>query len=222
MIPATHPNGDNQSEPVVLIANRDGSTRNWIEAVVRSSGMRAISCDSGSELLARLTDDTASCAILDLVLPDTSGLELQNALSEAGAAVVFVTRERCIASCAKAFKAGAVDFLTLPCDAIELVSALRRAVYTSLSSWTRRERLGELQSRLARLTRREREILTLVSDGLMNKQVADRLGISEITVQIHRGRVMRKMEARSFASLVRMSDALQASENVWSAARAHL
>lgn len=122
---------------------------------------------------------------------------------------MFLTRERCISSCVRALKAGAVDFLTVPCDAHQLVRALRYAVKEAISSQHWRVQIDELCSRYALLTAREREVFDLVASGLLNKQVAQRLNIAEITVQIHRSRVMRKMSARSLASLVRMADALQ-------------
>lgn len=200
---------DNASEPVVLIVNGEDSVRSWIEAVVISAGLRAYSFKTAAELLSRFTPDGAACAILDVVLPDASGFQLQDELARAGASILFLTRERCISSCVRALKAGAVDFLTMPCDATELVRALRYAVREALSTWTQRVQFGELRSKYEQLTLREREVFALVSSGLLNKQIAQRLDISEITVQIHRGRVMKKMVARSFASLVRMADALQ-------------
>jgi len=201
--------GGDRSEPIVLIVNSDRSARDWIESIVLSAGLRAVSFGSAGELLARIDAGTAACAILDVALPDASGFDIQDKLSREGTSVMFLTRERCISSCVRAIKAGAVDFLTMPCDALELVRALRDAMREALCSWARRERLRELRSRFWRLTRREREVFALVSSGMLNKQIADRLDISEITVQIHRSRVMRKMSARSLAELVRMADALE-------------
>ena len=195
-------------EPVVLIVNNDDSTRAWIEAVVVSTGLRAISVSEASALAACVESDAPACAILDVGLPDGSGLDLQEPLACAGVSILFLAREPSVSACARAFKAGAVDFLTLPCDPAEFVRALQNAIHEALSLWTRRTRSNELRSRYERLTAREREVFSLVSSGLLNKQVAERLNISEITVQIHRGRVMRKMAARSIVSLVRMADAL--------------
>jgi RNA polymerase sigma factor (sigma-70 family) len=195
-------------EPLVFIVNSDEATRAWIESIVTSAGLRAIGATRASELTALLTPGAVACAILDVSLQDTSCFELQNELAREGVAIMFLTRERCISSCVRAVKAGAVDFLTVPCDANHLVSVLRHAVQEARSSLNRRVQIRELCSRYERLTAREREVFELVTDGLPNKQVAQRLEISEITVQIHRSRVMRKMSARSFASLVRMADAL--------------
>ena len=195
-------------QPVVLIVNSDDPTRAWIEAVVLSTGLRAISVSAASELASRLEPEAPACAILDVGSPEASGLDLQEALARAGVSILFLTRNYSISACARAFKAGAVDFMTLPCDPAQFVRALQNAIREALSLWTQHARSNELRSKYERLTAREREVFALVSRGLLNKQIAERLNISEITVQIHRGRVMRKMSARSIVSLVRMADAL--------------
>jgi FixJ family two-component response regulator len=200
------------SEAIIFIVNSDEPTRAWIEATVISAGLRAISVNTAAELLSRFTPGTAACVILDVTLPDASGFELQDELARAGASIMFLTRECCISSCVRAVKAGAVDFLTVPCDPTQLVRVLRHAVREAHSSMARCVQLGELRSMYRRLTAREREVFALVASGLLNKQIAQRLSISEVTVQIHRGRVMRKMSARSLASLVRMADALAPAE----------
>lgn len=194
----------------VFIVNSDEPSRTWIEAMAVSAGLDATSFATAAELSSHLNFDTATCVILDVVLRDANGLELQDKLARAGAAVMFLTREHCILSCVKALKAGAVDFLTMPCDAKQLVCALRHAMREALAAWTHRAQADELRSRYEQLTSREREIFALVASGLRNKQIARDLDIREITVQIHRGRVMKKMRARSLASLVRMADAVQA------------
>lgn len=197
------------SLPTVFIVNSDASTRAWIENTVTSAGLNAISLSRASELTARLTPGAVACAILDVTLEDASCFELQNELVREGVSTMFLTREHCISSCVRAVKAGAVDFLTVPCDANHLVNALRYAVQEARSSLNRQVQSRELRSRYELLTAREREVFEWVTNGLTNKQVAHRLEIAEITVQIHRSRVMRKMSARSLASLVRMADALQ-------------
>lgn len=197
-------------EPVVLIVNSDRMARDWIEATVASTGLRVLSCDSETEVLSQFTHDTAACAILDLNDADGNGFDLQDKLTRAGAAVLVVTREQSISACVRAIKAGAVDFLSMPCDAIELVRALRDAVHEAVYKWSQRRILRELRSRFEKLTPREREVFELVSVGLLNKQIAQRLDISEITVQIHRSRAMKKMRVRSVAALVRAADRLQA------------
>lgn len=210
----THRPGNHEAPmPLVLIANHDEATRRWMEATLLAAGLGAVSCGSASDLLSHFIPGTPACVILDVVLPDASGLELQRELARDGAAILFVTHERCIASCVRAVKSGAVDFLTLPCDAVQLIHALEHALRQARCAWAEHKQCGELRSRYARLTEREREIFALVASGLLNKQIAQQLSISEITVQIHRGRVMRKMATRSFASLVRMADALHASRS---------
>jgi FixJ family two-component response regulator len=195
--------------PAVLIANGDLSARRWIEATVSAAGLCAIACDSASDLLARFSRVNPLCVILDVSLPDASGLDVQDKLADAGAAIVFLTRERCISSCVRAIKAGADDFLTLPCDASTLLHSLRNAVRRALYVRARVKLLEELRSRFECLTQRERQVFGLVCSGKLNKQIAEYLVITEFTVQVHRGRVMRKMRARSFAELVRMADALK-------------
>lgn len=206
---AERTSGDDLAEPLVLIVHGEEVTRAWIECAVTAAGYRARCFENASQVLAGITPETTACAILDVNLPDASGLELQTELASAHVSIVFLTRERCIDTCVKAVRAGAVDFLTMPCDPAHLLRVLRGAVLEAVAMRTWREADSVLRAHFNRLTAREREVFALVSSGLLNKQVAERLDISEITVQIHRGRVMRKMAAKSFASLVRMADALQ-------------
>jgi FixJ family two-component response regulator len=201
-----------QAQPTIFIINSDPSTCIWIEATVLSAGLSALTFETRAELLAHVRPGATACAILDVNLPDGSGLELQSDLARAGIATLFLTRERCIATCVRAVKAGAVDFLTMPCNSLSLVRALRHAVCQAISSRNQRVQSEELRFRYEALTARERQIFALVSSGLRNKEIAHQLDISQITVQIHRGHVMRKMAARSFASLVRMADALRPAE----------
>lgn len=196
-------------EPVVLAVNGDESMRKWIEVTVSAAGLRALTFATANELRARVKPETVACVVLDLALPDASCFELQHDLFRAGAAIVFLTRERCIQSCVRAMRAGAVDFLTAPCDPARLTEALRFALGEARLLRAGRMEFSALLAKYERLTAREREVFMLVSSGLMNKQIAQLLSISDITVQIHRGRVMRKMRAPTFASLVRMADALR-------------
>lgn len=193
---------------MVLILNRDQAARTWIEATVSSAGLPAFSFESASDLTSQFTPSVASRAILDLSLSDASDFELQAQLSRAGATVMFLTQERCVASSVRALKAGAVNFLTLPCEAADLIRALGNAVRHALTCWSHRQRLIDLQARYQQLTPREREVLSLVVSGMRNKQITHQLDIKHITVQIHRSHVMRKMRAGSLASLVRMADLL--------------
>lgn len=195
--------------PAILIVNGDPSARNWIEATIRAAGLDARSFDTGADLLQQVQSGAIACAVIDVNLPDGSGFGLQCELVQAGVPTLFLTRERRIASCVKAIKGGAVDFLTIPCEATALVGALRDAMAQAKALYVERMKLHELRSRYETLTRREREVFALLSSGLRNKQIAHRLDISEITVQIHRSRVMRKMVAHSLASLVRTADFLE-------------
>jgi FixJ family two-component response regulator len=196
--------------PEILIANPDIAARRWIESTVMTAGLYAITCESANDLLARLQYSHAMCAILDLTLPDASGLEVQATLADAGVSVLFLTQERCMPSCVRAIQAGAADFLVLPCDAANLLHSLRNALQTAKYTRAQREVLGELRTRAQTLTPREKEVFELVCSGMLNKQIADRLAITEFTVQVHRGRVMKKLRAKSVAQLVRMAAALDA------------
>lgn len=196
------------ADPVVYIVNGDSATRCWIEATVISAGLRALTFDTRAELLQHVKPGSVACAVLDVNLPDGCGFELQCDLARAGVSTMFLTRQLCIASCVRAVKAGAVDFLTMPCNAMTLVRALRDAVHQAATSRVRRMQLDELRSKYGQLTARERQVFALISSGLRNKQIAYQLGISQITVQIHRCHVMRKLATRSLAELVRMADSL--------------
>jgi FixJ family two-component response regulator len=143
-----------------------------------------------------------------------SGFELQRRLAGTSAPVIFVSRHADIAASVRAIKAGALDFLTIPCEPELLLHAVRAAIDLDMSTRAQRERVKELRARYQRLTPREREVLPLVVSGLLNKQVASALGISEVTVEIHRGRIMQKMVAGSFADLVRMADRLAEHEGM--------
>jgi len=199
-------------EPLVFILNGDRCTRNWVEATVTSAGLRALSFDTREELLPHIRVGTVACAVLDVSLPDGSGFELQSDLAQVCVSTVFLTRERCIASCVRAVRAGAVDVLTMPCSAVALIRALRDGLRQSSISGVQKAHIDGLRAKYTRLTGRERQVFALVARGLRNKQIAYELNISQITVQIHRGNVMKKMAARSFASLVRMADVLQPGE----------
>jgi FixJ family two-component response regulator len=197
-----------RGEALVLVFNSDPATGSWILGTACSAGFRTELMDSAESLLTTIAPDLAVCAVLESTLPDERVFELQHQLAQLGVSVVFLTRSPSVSACARALKGGAVDFLTVPCSPTNVERALRDACDEAVARRDRRMQLAGLRSRYAELTRRERDVFALVVSGLLNKQVAHRLGISSITVQIHRGRVMRKMAARSFASLVRMADVL--------------
>jgi len=201
------------AEPVVFIVNGDLSARVWIEATVTSAGLRALSFDTCAQLLPYVKPGAIACAILDVNLPDGSGFELQANLARAGVSTLFLTRERCFSACVRAVKAGAVDYLLMPCNSLALIQVLRIALRQALTARTRRAQVDEFRCRYEQLTTRERQVFAMVASGLRNKQIAYQLDISQVTVQIHRSQVMKKMAARSIPSLVRMADALLPGKN---------
>jgi len=200
------------SEPSVFIINSDRATRLWVDAIVTSAGLRTLSFATCKESLPYIEPNLFACAILDVSLPDGNGFDLQTHLARAGIPTLFLTRERCFSACVKAMKAGAVDYLVLPCNSLRLIQVLRVALREALTARSRRAQIDQVRSRYELLTARERQVFSLVSSGLRNKQVAHRLNISLVTVQIHRGQVTKKMAARSIAALVRMADILQVNE----------
>lgn len=185
------------------------SIREALQGLLLSHGITTVTFSSALDFLNHHRTDAAGCLILDLQLPDISGLDLQKRLGdESNPPIIFVSGRGDIPSTVQAMKAGAVEFLTKPVDPDLLLSAVRAAFATDRSRREQRAELAGLQSRLALLSHREREVLPLVVKGLLNKQSAANLGISEVTLQIHRSQIMRKMAARSFAELVRMASKL--------------
>ncbi len=198
-----------RSGEVVYVIDDNPDDRNEIAEVLRAKGTEVIGFRSGRDYLDYSRSDESSCLILDLELSDMSGLDLQSKLAgQMGPPVIFVSGECDIRATVRAMRAGAVDFLTKPVDPEALVAAIRvafskdREVRRSLAD------LARLKERFALLTIREREVLPLVVSGMPNKQAAAILGITEVTVQVHRGQIMKKMEASAFADLIRMADSL--------------
>jgi FixJ family two-component response regulator len=194
---------------IVYILNGDARVRAALEALLANNGLRAVAFRSAAEYIAYPKPDLAACLILDVELPDMCGLDLQQKIAHVCAPVLFVTRQADVAFSVRAIKAGAVDFLTVPFRQEQLLHAVRSAIERDSNIRAERKRVNELGQRLGRLTRRERQVLAMVVSGMLNKQVASDLGISEITVQIHRSRVMQKMGANSFADLVRIAETLR-------------
>jgi FixJ family two-component response regulator len=199
--------------PTVFIIDDDAGVRDSIQDLVESVGLHAEVFATAQEFLTGERRDGPSCLVLDVRLPDTSGLDLQQKLSRAGVVIpiIFITGHADIPMTVKAMKSGAVEFLTKPFREQDLLDVIQRALGRDRRVRERQRQLDELQKRYGTLSTREREVMSLVVSGLLNKQIAAELGASETTVKIHRGRVMQKMQANSLPDLVRMADKLRIS-----------
>jgi FixJ family two-component response regulator len=190
---------------IIFIVDDDRRIREALTELLSSLEMHAVAFGSAAEYIEHPQPDLPACLVLDIELPDINGLELQSRIAQGNdVPIVFVTAHGDIPSSVRAIKAGAVDFLTKPFRECDLLRAIQAALAQSRESRRKRAGLAELQKRLASLTPREREVLALVASGLLNKQAAAELRISEVTLQIHRARMMKKMGAGSLAELVRM------------------
>jgi FixJ family two-component response regulator len=199
--------------PTVFIIDDDASVRESIHDLVESVSLRAESFATAQGFLSGERRDGPSCLVLDVRLPDTSGLDLQQELSRAGVKIpiIFITGHADIPMTVKAMKSGAVEFLTKPFREQDLLDAIHRALRCDRGVREKQKQLAELQKRYSSLSARECEVISLVVSGLLNKQIAAELGSSETTVKIQRGRVMQKMQAKSLPDLVRMADRLKIS-----------
>jgi RNA polymerase sigma factor (sigma-70 family) len=199
-----------KSDQVVFVIDDDASMRTAIKELIEAVGMSCQTFESGQELLRTDLPDVPSSLVLDVRLPGLSGLNLQRELSERGInmPIIFITGHGDIPMSVQAMKAGAVEFLTKPFREQDLLDAIEQGIARDRSARQQQNALRELRDRADMLTQREREVMQLVVTGLLNKQIAAELDISEKTVNVHRSQVMQKMQADSLAELVRMTEKL--------------
>jgi FixJ family two-component response regulator len=199
-----------QAEPVVFVVDDDASLRNALKSLFRSVGLRVEVFGSAPEFLQSKLPDLPSCLVLDVRLPGLSGLDFQTELTKADIhiPIIFITGHGDIPMTVRAMKAGAVEFLTKPFRDQDLLDAVQLGLERDRTRRQNQTIVSKLKALFESLTPREQEVIAYVTAGLMNKQIAGEMGVSEITVKVHRGNVMRKMGARSLADLVRMADAL--------------
>ena len=205
---SSHEPGD--AEPIVIVVDGDASMRRALTNLFESVGLKVEVFGSASEMLQAKLPDVASCLVLDIRLPGLSGLDFQTELAKANIhiPIIFMTGHGDVPMTVRAMKGGAVDFLTKPLRDQDILDAVMTAIERDRKRREADRVVANLQAHFEALTPREREILALVSTGLLNKQIAAELGLAEITVKIHRGHVMRKMGAKSLADLLKKAEML--------------
>ena len=195
---------------IVIVVDDDSHLREALYELLTSLGFNCATFGSAAEYSAFVKPALPACLVLDVELPDINGLDLQQQIAGRDhPPVIFITGRPDVRTSVRALKAGAIDFLTKPFTEQELLAAVRVALEQDRRTRRERSELADLWQRFSLLTPREREVLPLVASGLLNKQAAAQLGISETTLQIHRGKIMKKMQAKSLAALVRMAGSLQ-------------
>ncbi len=197
--------------PTVFIIDDDRGMRQAVQDLVESVGLRAESFATAQEFLSRQPTSDPSCLVLDVRLPQMSGLDFQRRLTEIGMQIpiIFITAHGDVPMSVRALKSGAVEFLTKPFRDQDLLDAIQQALQRDRAAREQQAEVHELQGRYRALTAREREVMGLVVSGMLNKQIAPEIGASEATVKIHRGNVMQKMQAGSLIELVRLADKLK-------------
>ena len=200
-----------ETEQIVYIVDDDADVREGVGALLESVGLKVVALGSTAEFLSHIRPPGPSCLILDVRLPGLSGLDFQAELAKVqnDIPLIFITGHGDIPMTVKAMKAGAVEFLTKPLREQDLLDAVRVGLERDRARRELQMQTQSLRSRYDALSERERQVMGLVCAGLMNKQVAAQIGVSEVTVKVHRHNLMKKLEARSFADLLRMADALR-------------